>query len=169
MIVKPSLQRWAADLRWLFTAADGELGLRSNFQGMVASLESGGRTSGRSDYDVTPQQIHAATRARTICQALEQMPVWARVVLGIAYRRNDGEAALMCALSSTTLEHRRSRTKREPRDWLERTRRSRSNQRRLMYAKLRHEATDLVEEALDLYAQARSELARGRAAQETSA
>lgn len=169
MLVTPGRQRLAADLRWLFTAADGEMGLRSNFSGMVASLEGGGH-SAPSSFDPDDRKLQAALRSRRIRRSLDMVPDWARVVLGVVYRHpTGGESALICALSSTVAEHRRSGTKRGVADWLERTSTSKSAGRRLLYVKLRMEATELVEKALDLYAGARSELAAGRARQETSA
>lgn len=160
MLLTPVHQRWAADLRWLFSEADGEMGLRSNFGALVAGLEGGGH-SARVCHDVADRTMEAAERARTIRRALEDVPVWARVVLGVAFRRADGELALMAALTSAASEHRRSRTKRPIQEWLAKTRDNKSRERRLLYARLRSEASDVVEEALDLFARAMRGVADG--------
>lgn len=157
MMFTLSQQRWAADLRWLFHSADGAMGLKSNFAGMMASLEGG--HSARTVYDVDDRQLQAAERSRRIRRALELTPDWARVVLGVLFRRpEDGETALICALSSTAEEHRRSRTRRQLEDWLERTRTSSSAARRMLYVRLSDEASRVAGEALGLYAKAYSSL-----------
>lgn len=153
MLLTPGRQRWAADLRWLYSESAGELGLRSNFGALVAGLEGGGH-SARVSHEVSDRVMEAAERARTIRRTLESIPVWAQVVLGVAFRREDGELVLMAALSSAVREHHRSRTKRPIQEWLEKTRENTSGARRLLFAQLRSEVTDLTEEALDLYARA---------------
>lgn len=157
MIFLPSQHRWVADIRWLFHSADGALGLRSNFAGMVASLEGGGY-SARTSYDVDEHRLQAAERARRIRRALELTPDWARVVVGVLCRTPDGETALLCALTSTAEEHRRSRTKRQLADWLEKTRCSGSPARRKLYIRLEMEAARVAGEALGLYAKAYNSL-----------
>lgn len=161
MFLTPARQRWAADLRWLFSESDGELGLRSNFGALVAGLEGGGH-SARVSHEVSDRVMESAERARTIRKTLEAIPAWARVVLGVTFRRADGELALMAALSSAVLEHKRSRTKRAVGDWLQRLRDNTSGAKRLVFEQLRNEATDLAEEALDLYARAAREVGGGR-------
>jgi hypothetical protein len=161
MFLTPARQRWAADLRWLFSESDGELGLRSNFGALVAGLEGGGHSASVS-HEVSDRVMESAERARTIRRALESVPDWARVVLGVAFRRADGELALMAALTSAALEHRRSRTKRPIQEWLAKTRDNKSKERRRLYVQLRMEATDVVEVALDLYARAAREVGGGR-------
>jgi hypothetical protein len=153
-----SQQRWVADIRWLFHSADGAMGLKSNFSGMMASLEGGGH-SARSSYDLDDRRLQAAERARHIRRALELTPDWARVVLGVLFRQtDDGEAALICALSTAVAEHKRSRTRRQLVDWLERTRCSSSNARRQLYVRLSMEASSVAGEALGLYAKAYNSL-----------
>ena len=162
MLLTPAHQRWAADLRWFFLESDGEMGLRSNFGAVVAGLEGGGHTA-RVNHDVADRVMAAAERARHIRRTMEAeaVPVWAQVVLRVAFRREDGELALMGALTSAVREHRRSRTKRSIEEWLAKTRDSKSPERRLLYAQLRAEVTSLAEEALDLYAQAVREAGSG--------
>jgi hypothetical protein len=65
--------RSAADLRWYFCDAAGEMGLRSNFGAMVAGLEAGGRRGGAPMKDMDPRVIAAATRARRITRVLEHL------------------------------------------------------------------------------------------------
>lgn len=157
MILPPKMQRWAADIRWFFHSADGAMGLKSNFMGMVASLEGGGPSS-RVAYEVDDRRLVAAERARLISRALELTPGWARVVIGLLCRTTDGEDVLLGALISTTTEHRRSRTKRPVKEWLERTRCSSSAARRMVYIRLDMEAAHVAGEALGLYAKAYNSL-----------
>ncbi|MFN7133513.1 MAG: hypothetical protein ACK4N5_15660, partial [Myxococcales bacterium] len=62
-----------SELRWVFTEADGDIGLRSNFGAMVGLLEIGAR-SGSSQplaYEIDPQRIEAAAAERRIRRALD--------------------------------------------------------------------------------------------------
>jgi hypothetical protein len=63
--------RVEAELRWYFTEADGDMGLRSLFPAMVARLEVGGRTGGRPITEMDDRWLLAASRARRISRALE--------------------------------------------------------------------------------------------------
>lgn len=161
MLHWPSHERHAADLRWYFRDSPGELGLRSNFGGMVASLEGGGWTP-KPTHEVEERRLQAAERARRVLRALEGCPVWARVVLSIAYRYADGEQRLIGALSAAAQEHRRSRTKRSLADWLERMRKSKEPLRRKLYSDLRLNMLGLLEEALESYTSVVSTLAARR-------
>lgn len=155
MFLTPARERWAADLRWLFRESAGAIGQRSNFGAMVASLESGrGGGQGRTSYDVDDRALQAAERVRHIGRTLDGLPVWARVVLALAYRAEDGELRLVGALTSTADRYRRSSTKHPVSAWLQKTRDSQAETRRRIWAMLRAEAADLLGEAVDLYAAA---------------
>ena len=62
-------------LRWFYTWADGELGMKSNFGAMVAQLE-GGHAGGGSIDDVENrmlERLEAAGKARRIRRAFERL------------------------------------------------------------------------------------------------
>lgn len=161
MLHWPTHERHAADLRFFFRDAAGAMGLRSNFGGMVASLEGGGFHP-KPNHEVADHVLFAAERARRVLRVLEACPVWARVVLSIAYRHADGEQRLMGALTAASQEHRRSRTKRTLQDWLERMRKSKEPLRRKLYSDLRLNMLALLEEALESYTSAVGTLAAKR-------
>jgi hypothetical protein len=136
----------AADIRWLFNYAEGEMGLRSNFASMVAQLEGGGFHHSAS-YEMDERAISAARRAREVGQALQRCAGWAAVVLGLAFRCTGGEQRLTCALVSAAQAHKRSKSRRELPDWLEKQRRSKDQTKNRTWAKLRAEAQGLIREA----------------------
>lgn len=137
------------------------MGLRSNFSGMVASLEGGGFVPSPT-HEVDERKLRAAERARNIITALDAVPVWARVVLGVAYRHADGEAKLIGALCSTNNEHKRSKSKRQLHDWLERQRLAKDSEKRRAYVRLREEARALLCRAVQVFGRVGLELARRR-------
>jgi hypothetical protein len=73
--------RAEADLSWRWTYADGEMGLASNFAPIVARLECGGRTGGKPIIDIPEHQVRAASRARRIDRALEDIGAQRAAVL----------------------------------------------------------------------------------------
>ena len=161
MLIGSANERAAADLRWLFRDSEGALGLRSNFGGMIASLEGGGWTP-KPTHEVDERVLQAAERRRKLLDILEEVPVWARVVLSGAYRYSDGENRLLGILSSAAQEYRRSKTRRGIADWIERIRLSKDQARRRTYAQLRLEATELLCEAFAAYYEAARELEKRR-------
>jgi hypothetical protein len=161
MLISAAYERIAADLRWVFRDSEGELGLKSNFGGMIASLEGGGWTP-KPTHEVDERRLQAAERRRRILEVLDAIPVWARVVLSITYRYADGENLLVGILTVTAQEHRRSRTVRSLADWLERIRLSKDPGRRRTYSQLRLAAADLLCCAFDSYTDAAHELAHRR-------
>jgi len=148
-----TFQEAAADLRWYYRDSAGAMGLRSNFGGMVAQLEGGGFHQ-RASYEADERAIRAAERARNIRKALDSTPIWARVALGVAYRLADGERRLLGITVLAAGEHRRSRSKRELGEWIERCRVSKDLAKKKLWAKLRAEAQGLLESALSAYGSA---------------
>lgn len=145
-----TFQEASADLRWYFRDSAGAMGLRSNFGGMVAQLEGGGFHQ-RAGYEADQRALEAAERAREIRKALDASPVWAQVVLRIAYRLMDGERRLIGITTSAALAHARSRSKRELGEWLEKCRTSKDMGRKKEWAALRAESQGLLEDALSAY------------------
>ena len=60
------------DLRWLFTESDGQLGLRSNYPGMVARLQAFRSGGFAKPFEYEDQTIETATRARRLRRSLER-------------------------------------------------------------------------------------------------
>jgi hypothetical protein len=143
----------AADLRWFYRDSEGAMGLHSNFSAMIAQLEGGGFHPVAS-YEANYSAVQAAARAREIGKALERCAVWVRVVLGLAFRRASGEQRLTCALVSAVQEHKRSKSRRQLPDWLEKQRTSKDQARKRAWAKLRAEALGLIKEASTEYIRA---------------
>lgn len=148
--MRPQYERTAADLRFYFRDADGAMGLRSNFQAMVSSLEGGGWTP-KPTHEVGDHRMEAARRCREIHDVLELIPVWARVVLGVCYRSPDGQALFLGATSLAVDYHRRSKTKRYLWDWAERCRLSSDQRRNRLWVEMRQNADAILEEAMDEY------------------
>ena len=161
MLIGAAYERIASDLRWLFRDSHGELGLKSNFAGMIASLEGGGWKP-KPTHELDERRLQAAERARRLLETLDTVPVWARVALAITYRYSDGETRLLGALTLAAQEHRRSRTRRPLEDWLERMRLSKDPARRRLYSQIRIAATDLLNRAFDEYHDASRSLAARR-------
>jgi hypothetical protein len=136
----------AADLRWFYRDSEGEMGMRSNFSAMVAQLEGGGFHAVAS-YEVNERTVQAAERAREVQKALKRCAVWAAVVIGLAYRNAGGEQRLTCALTSAAQSHKRSKSRRELPDWLEKQRLSKDQTKKRAWALLRAEALGLIREA----------------------
>lgn len=157
-----TLQESSSDLRWFFRDSEGAMGLRSNFGGMVAQLEGGGYSQ-RAGYELDDRAVVAAERAREIKKALEASPIWAQLVLRIAYRQADGERRLIGITTSAALAHARSRSKRGLGEWIEKCRTSKDMARKKEWAALRAESQGLLEEALSAYGSAvDSNKAKGR-------
>jgi hypothetical protein len=160
MYVGNAGERIAADLRFFFRDAAGAIGLKSNFGGMVASLEGGGFNP-RHTYEVDERKLQAAERARKISAVLDELG-WERVVLGVAYKYPDGDERLIGILATTKAEYKRSRTKRDLRDWLDRLRQNKDSGRRFTFALLRDEALQLLTRALDEYSRVSNRLNTAR-------
>lgn len=150
--------RNAAELRWFFREAEGDMGLRSNYGGMVQRLQgvSGG---GTMRLELDGRNIAAAGRARRVKASLLQLSAEHWGVLSVAYSQPGGMvnlAGIMSLLKSTEAEHQLSRTTRPLPDWLERLgRRPTTSLRQRLYARLKGEAERFLEEALDAYSKAR--------------
>jgi len=174
--LRPSPQD-EADLRWFFTEADGEMGLKSTFGGMVHQLQMGG--GARGSYTPVPREadgrlLEAATRARLISRALEACGREAAAVLREAYSALPVElaelfpafgelAALVVSTPAADRMWRRSRTNRVKVAWLVR----RSLQARKgdpsagsQVYELRREAEALLAGAARAYSRKRVELLR---------
>jgi hypothetical protein len=63
----------AAELRWYWGEAEGDMGVVSNFEAMRACLELGGPTGGKPKLDLDERSLQAATRERHIRRALERL------------------------------------------------------------------------------------------------
>lgn len=168
MRLSSSDEEVAASLRWYFRESDGAMGLKSNFAGMVASLEGGGWTP-RPSFEVDERRLQAAERARELRQVLDAVPVWACVVLRVAHRYSDGTAKLMAALTVVAREHRRSRSKRGIHDWLERLRTNKESLRRRLWLDFQAEAQDVLEEAFEEFRRARGTIEAQRRIRRTEA
>lgn len=151
-------ERVAAELRWYYREAEGDMGLRSNFGPMVTRLQ--GLTGGGALHlELDGRQVAAAGRARRVKAALVQLSVTHWGVLAVAYGQPGGAlnlVGIIAMLKSTETEHQLSRTTRPLPDWLERLgRRPTTTLRQRLYARLKGEAERLLEEALDAYSAAR--------------
>lgn len=117
--------RAIADLRWYWSDAAGDLGLKSNFEPMRARLETGGRTGGAPILELDEKCIDAATRERHIRRALERITERDRGILRAAFGGADrdlpafGRATGVVPMTdAATLAHRKSRTNRPLEEWL---------------------------------------------------
>lgn len=150
--------RNAAELRWYYREAEGDMGLRSNFAPMVSRLQ-GVLGGGPLRLELDGRNVAAAGRARRVKAALEQLGVGQQYVLGVAFgnpREPRNVEGLVCTLKSAEEEWRLSRTTRTLPDWVARLGRLPTTQLRArLYARLRGEAERLLEEALDAYSAAR--------------
>lgn len=63
-----------SDLRWLFTEASGELGLRSSYGAMVAVLQGGGGGDAEAATVAEERRVEASVRARKIEAVLHRIP-----------------------------------------------------------------------------------------------
>jgi len=116
--------RAAADLRWFFREGAGALGLKSNFGGMIASLEGGGWTP-KPSHDVPLHLVEAAQRYRRIEERLERCTKPSRDILRWAFQEPDNDASLIAVLThnaKAVQEWAESKTTRDIRDWLVRLR-----------------------------------------------
>lgn len=161
-----------AELRWVFSEADGDIGLTSNYGAMVGLLEVGSR-SGSSQpaaYEIDVERIEAAGRERRIRLALDAIGHRHAQVLRVQYGPGRapelpafGElAGLAMFTSAAHRAHQASGTNRSLPDWLarlaERVRRNRaaSDVRDLMVVnEIRREAEALLVAASGAYARAR--------------
>lgn len=121
-----------ADLKWFWTEADGDLGLKSMFPQQMAQLQIGNGARGTH----TPKQlepdgrlVEAATRARLVSRALETCRPEHVRILRAAYcesvfrpiRVLYGELAeLVTRTDAARQAYRRSRTTRSLEEWLTR-------------------------------------------------
>jgi hypothetical protein len=151
-------ERFSAELRWYFREAEGDMGLRSNYSPMVSRLQ-GVLGGGPLRLELDGRNVAAAGRARRVKAALELLSPVQWWTLGVAF----GNAVLpvnlvglMCTTKSADEEWRLSRTTRTLPDWVERLgRKPTTTLRQRLYAKLKHEAEALLEDALDAYSKAR--------------
>lgn len=146
----------AAELRWLFRDSRGELGLKSNFGGVVARIEGGG--PGSDAHHVDMRRIEAATRARHISKVLDALPKTHFTVLFAAFAW-DADHKLLWVMRETpeaVEEYGKSRSTRLMRDWLERlcvaARNEANYERRRVFARIHAAAEKLLREALNAYA-----------------
>ena len=115
-----------ADLAWYFREADGDMGLCSNYQGMVLKLQAPRASSGRPPSGPEGRVFGAATRARRISRALEVIGKARSDTLRMAYDGNaPAELHAYHELAGLVLEegapvHRRSRSRRSLVQWLAR-------------------------------------------------
>jgi hypothetical protein len=147
------------EIRWFFRDAAGDMGLASNFGGMVAALEGGGFCPAPS-YEISSSRLRAATEAREIRKALDTLAerdIAARVLVGVAFRGEgaDERHALIAAMTLAAEEHRRSRSRRPLPEWLEKQRTSKEQVRRRKFLQLRDHAKAKLDEALEAYARCR--------------
>lgn len=144
-----------ADLRWYLRDARGELGLHSNYGGMVATLQGGGRSGDHHRVDL--RQMEAAARARRIEKALTHVGKEHLRVLYAAYSVDPDQrfVAVLAVLPEALEEHRRSRSTRSFGNWLARlfasARKGHDYGRRRLFAKLHSAADGTLRGALDAY------------------
>lgn len=164
--------RLEAELRWVFTEADGDIGLRSNFGAMVGLLEIGAR-SGSSQplaYEIDTDRIEAAAAERRIRRALDEIGRTNAQVLRVQY--GPGRAPELQAFGSLAglalftdaaiRAHRDSQTTRELPDWLARLsdrvakkKGAADPRERMMVGEIRREAEMLLARASGAYLKAR--------------
>lgn len=133
-----------ADLRWRWTLAEGEMGLRSSFPGFVAQCQVGaGRSSLKPVEEIDSRCVEAASRARLIDRVLELIPRDDVLRLHRVFhgRLDDleqqwGPAAALLLESPALVElHRKSRSQRPLREWLLRLGRRATGEPPVMVAK----------------------------------
>jgi phage-related minor tail protein len=116
--------RTAAELRWFFIAAPGELGLTSNFGAMVSQLSAFGSRGGGA-VAIDERKLHAAERARRIEQRLSKCTTATQRVLRRAFSVWDEDQSVVEFLLHNTWardQWRTSKTNKSMRGWLERLR-----------------------------------------------
>lgn len=151
----------AADLRWFWREASGDLGLSSNFMAVVSRIEGATPAGNTGEPDV--RRLEAAARARRISATLGGMAPDAIRVLRLAFGSPDGDLR-MVALSTTECEdaYRRSRTRRPPAEWFERlsisARKGDDLERRRTWARIQASAQLALSRALDAYVSTRVHL-----------
>lgn len=161
-----------ADLRWRFTQADGDMGLRSLYPGMVLKLQlAGGPPPTPVLRELDPRWVAAAERARLIDRALEQLQPQHRNVLWACYGDHQlpelhayGDLAGLIPDVAAD-HHRRSRTTRTLADWLARLARRAKKEPAAArtHAAITREAEALLAQAARAYGGARREVRkRGR-------
>ena len=82
---KRESRRAVADLRWYFTRAESECGLRSNYGGMIYRLAMGGHSTETPTYEIDDRVLEVAARGRQIERALKAMDPSDREVVWRAY------------------------------------------------------------------------------------
>lgn len=171
-----------AELRWYYNVAAGEMGMRSGFASMVARIEVGARTSSEPSTEMNPRFVEAASRARLIKKALDQLGEADRRVLLEAYREQVlvdahgrealqqlaawGAVAALVALSAEAQhKYRASRTTRPYLEWLARLARpTAAGAARTICSALRREAETRLARAGRAYAAAARQVRRARRA-----
>lgn len=172
-----------SDLRWFFTEADGDMGLRSSFSAQMTQLQMGGGRRGTyvpQQREIDGRLVSAATRARVISRALEAIGRGYSYTLRCAYgipahpelHGFQELAGLVADTPAAQRLHRRSRTKRPLPDWLARMRLQAHplsdkkvpdlEAQRIVY-EVRVEAESQLVAASKAYTLARRETARRRA------
>lgn len=151
-------ERAAADLRWFWMEAHGDLGLRSNFNAVVSLIE-GASPSGRAG----EPQVHvleAAARARHISRTLEAVTPHMVRILRLAFGGSDDR---LRTLAIATMEcadaHRRSRSLRPVAEWFDRlsaaARKGDDLERKRAWVKIQASAQQALSRALEAYVGAR--------------
>jgi hypothetical protein len=150
--------RALADLKWFFTTAAGEIGLRSNFQAMVSQLSAFGTRSGGA-VQVDERKLQAAERARAIQSRFAQCSSDAQNVLQLACSELDDDASVMAVVQRdprAAAEWQKSGTNRDLGDWLSRLRESTKTadyERARVWLRLKADALRRVEVALREYSE----------------
>jgi hypothetical protein len=75
----------AAELRWYWADATGEMGVRSNFEAMRARIQRAASRGGKPNTDIDERCVEAATREKRIRRALAQVPDREAIVLVHAF------------------------------------------------------------------------------------
>jgi hypothetical protein len=75
----------AAELRWYWADATGDMGLKSNFEAMRARMQRAASRGGKPNVDIDERCVEAATREKHIRRALAQVPDREAVILVHAF------------------------------------------------------------------------------------
>jgi hypothetical protein len=75
----------AAELRWYWADATGDMGLKSNFEAMRACIQRAASRGGKPNVDIDERCLEAATREKHIRRALAQVPDREAIVLVHAF------------------------------------------------------------------------------------
>jgi hypothetical protein len=158
------------DLGWFWSESDGELGLQSNFNAIVARIE--GRSPEGSPTEIDDRKLDAALRARRISRALGSLPPKVVRILFLRFADRDDKPVLLrlvdvaSELMITADHHRRSKSQRPLSAWTARLFQSDllslDLDRRRVLREIRSAAVDAVDAALVAFTRANVERRPGQ-------